>query len=151
MQTHAEYNRQGNGRTGLLMSRNVTVKLKNVIMTFLGMMIRLLFILIVLYYIYQWSLKAYDFGYRIFTEEPVSSGVGVDVDVTIPEGSGAMDIGEILEDRGLIQDRWLFFWQERLSQYHGKIQPGTYELSTAMTAEEMMAAMVPQNSDDESE
>ena len=125
------------------MNRNVVIKIKNVIMTFLGMMVRLLFILVVLNYIHQGALKAYDFGYRVFTETPVSSGVGVDVEVTIPEGSGAMDIGEILEDRGLIRDHRLFFIQERLSQYHGKIKPGTYELSTAMTAEEMMAVMAP--------
>ena len=133
------------------MSRNGAVKLKNVIMTFLGMMVRLLFILVVLYYIYQGALKAYDFGYRIFTEEPVSSGVGVDVEVTIPEGSGAMDIGEILEDRGLIRDQRLFFLQELLSQYHGKVKPGTYKLSTAMTAEEMLEVMAPQDSDENSD
>ena len=107
-----------------MMNRNTAIKLKNVIMTFLGMLVRLLLILLALYYIYQGAIKAYGFGYRIFTEEPVSSGVGVDVEVTIPEGSGVMDIGEILEDRGLIRDHKLFFLQERLSQYHGKIKPG---------------------------
>ncbi len=133
------------------MNRNAAIKIKNVIMTFLGMLIRLLLILLCLYYIYQGALKAYDFGYRIFTEEPVSSGVGVDVEVNIPEGAGAMDIGEILEDRGLIRDHRLFFLQEFLSQYHGKIKPGKYELSTAMTADEMMAVMSPEDDEDSDE
>ena len=31
--------------------------------------------------------------------------------------------------------------QELLSEDHGKIQPGIYDLSTAMTAQEMMAVM----------
>ena len=130
------------------MNRNIAIKLKNVIMTFLGMLVRLLLILLCLYYIYQGALKAYDFGYRIFTEEPVSSGVGVDVEVSIPEGSGAMDIGEILEDRGLIRDHRLFFLQESLSKYHGKVKPGKYTLSTAMTAEEMLAVMAPEDDED---
>ena len=133
------------------MNRNIAVKVKNVIMTFLGMLVRLLLILLALYYIYQGALKAYDFGYRIFTEGPVSSGVGVDVEVTIPEGSGAMDIGEILEDRGLIRDHRLFFLQEILSKYHGKVKPGKYTLSTAMTAEEMLAVMAPEDSDEDSD
>ena len=133
------------------MNRNTAVKVKNVIMTFLGMLVRLLFILIALYYIYQGAHLAYDFGYRIFTEEPVSSGVGVDVEVTIPEGSGEMDIGKILEDKGLIRDHKLFFLQERLSKYHGKVKPGKYKLSTAMTVDEMLEAMAPEDSEEDAE
>ncbi len=133
------------------MNRNAAITIKNVIMTFLGMLVRLLFILVALYYIHKAALWAYDFGYRIFTEEPVSSGVGVEVEITIPEGSGAMDIGEILEERGLIRDHKLFFLQEKLSQYRGKMKPGTYELSTAMTAEEMMEVMSPKDHSEDEE
>ncbi len=42
---------------------------------------------------------------------------------------------------GLITDKNLFKLQERFSEYHGMERPGTYELSTAMTPEEMLVVM----------
>ncbi|MBO6148750.1 MAG: endolytic transglycosylase MltG [Lachnospiraceae bacterium] len=102
---------------------------------------RFLVILVLVFFIYRLVFQAYDFGYRVFSEPPISEEPGIDIDVTIPMGSGAMDIGEILENRGLIRDKRLFFVQERLSAYHGKLEPGTYTLNTSMTAEDMIAVM----------
>ncbi|MCR5625741.1 MAG: endolytic transglycosylase MltG [Lachnospiraceae bacterium] len=133
------------------MKKGPEIKIIGVIMTFLGMMVRILLVIVCLYYIYKGAIWAYGFGYRIFTEEPVSSGDGVEVEITIPDGSSAMDIGEILEERGLIRDKKLFFVQEFLSAYHKKMESGTYTLSTAMTAEEMMAEMTPDTSSEEEE
>ena len=36
----------------------------------------------------------------------------------------------MLQDKGLIRDAGLFRIQELLSENHGKIQPGIYDLST---------------------
>ena len=47
----------------------------------------------------------------------------------------------MLEEKGLIEDARLFVVQELLSAYHGEILPGIYDLSTSMTAEEMLAVM----------
>jgi UPF0755 protein len=68
---------------------------------------------------------------------------GVDVVVTIPMGSSVAETGELLKGYGLIRDDRLFILQERLSDYHDKLEPGTYTLNTSMTAEEMMAVMAP--------
>ena len=46
-----------------------------------------------------------------------------------------------MEEKGLIEDARLFVVQELLSAYHGEILPGIYDLSTSMTAEEMLAVM----------
>ena len=119
------------------------MNLKKAVISLLAILIRVMIIVAVLLMIYRVAFQAYDFGYRVFSEPPVSSGDGVEVSVTIPMGSSALDIGEILENRGLIRSKWLFFVQERLSEYHGLLLPGTYTLSSAMTAEEMMAAMAP--------
>ena len=85
--------------------------------------------------------KAYDFGYRIFKEEPMSPAPGYTMSVAIVEGKSAKEIGIILEEKGLIRDANLFYLQELVSDYHDKLMPGVYELSTAMTPEEMMAVM----------
>ena len=57
------------------------------------------------------------------------------------EPVSAKDVGQMLEERGLIRYANLFVIQELLSENHDKIQPGIYDLSTAMTAEEMLEVM----------
>ena len=87
------------------------------------------------------AYTAYDYGYRIFGEMPITSGEGRNVTVTIKEGADAKAIGEMLENKGLIRDGELFVLQELISDYHNDLLPGTYELNTSMTAEQMMEIM----------
>jgi len=54
-----------------------------------------------------------------------------------------------MEEKGLTRDATLFALQYLLSEYKEDIKPGTYEVSTAMTAEEIMAAMVPEQTTEE--
>ncbi|MBQ7766558.1 MAG: endolytic transglycosylase MltG [Lachnospiraceae bacterium] len=91
--------------------------------------------------VYNLGMKAYDFGYRIFAEEPVELGTGRTVSVSIVEGKTVSEIGEILEEKGLIRDAKLFYFQEMFSEYKGELKPGVYELSTGMTPYEMMEIM----------
>ena len=100
--------------------------------------------------IYKVSVTAYDYGFRVFGETPVSQGEGRIVIVTIPEGKSVMEIGEILVANGLIRDAKLFWIQEKVSVYKDELKPGVYELSTSMTAEEMMGIMA-EEPEDESE
>ena len=46
-----------------------------------------------------------------------------------------------LQEAGLIEDSNLFIVQELLSAHHGKILPGIYDLSTEMTAGQMLEIM----------
>jgi len=94
--------------------------------------------------IYKGALMAYDYGYRVFTESPVSVGEGRTISVEIKDGQSALDIGKMLKQKGLIRDERIFFIQETLSEYRGKEVPGIYDLSTAMTAQEMLAIICPE-------
>ncbi len=127
------------------------IRIKNVILTFLGMLVRILLVLLALYYIYKLAFIAYDFGFQVFTEEAVSQGDGLEVVVHIPEGASALEIGEILEERGLIDDRRLFFVRSMLSAWRGKMQGGTYTLNTSMKSEDMMKVMSPSEKEDDEE
>ena len=100
--------------------------------------------------IYKGAVIAYDYGYRVFKEEPVAEAPGVDIQVDITIGKSTMDIGQILEDKGLIRNAKLFYIQNLLSHYKDKLQPGTYVLNTSMTMEEMMEIMsvVPETTDE---
>lgn len=105
--------------------------------------------LVVVILVYNLGLKAYDFGYRIFAEEPIELGNGRVVSVSIVEGKSVSEIGEILEEKGLIRDAKLFYFQEMFSEYKGELQPGVYELSTGMTPYEMMEIMSASEEEDE--
>lgn len=130
------------------------MSIKEVIGSTVELIIKIVVLVFAATYIIKAATAAYDYGYRIFTEEPVAIGEGRTISVNVKEPVSVMEVGEMLEERGLIRDGKLFLLQELLSENHGKIQPGIYDLSTAMTAEEMidvMAADAPEEEDAEGE
>lgn len=95
----------------------------------------------IILFVVRTASSAYDFGYRVFADEPVSSGEGRTITVAVSEGDDIETIAQMLEDKGLIRDAKLFRVQELLSAYHDDILPGIYDLNTAMKAEEMLQMM----------
>lgn len=114
---------------------------KEIVASVFGTTLKIVFIVWVVMFVYKYAFIAYDYGYRIFGETPITSGEGRTVTVVIPENAKAKQIGEILELKGLIREAELFVVQERISDYHDQILPGEYELNTSMTAEQMMEIM----------
>lgn len=106
-----------------------------------GIAIKIIVAVVVVMFVYKYAFVAYDYGYRIFGEKPITSGEGRDITVVVSNGDGAKEIGEVLESKGLIRDAKLFVIQEKLSNYSGKIPAGEYVLNTSMTAEEMIEVM----------
>lgn len=110
-------------------------------LTVLGAILKVVTVIVAVMLIYRGAAACYDYGYRIFTEPAVSEGVGRNVTVTVRGDISPMEIGELFADKGLVRDAKLFALQYLLSEYREDMIPGTYELSTAMTAEEMMEVM----------
>ena len=106
---------------------------------------------VVLMFIYRYSIMAYDYGYRIFGEEAGDAEPGRDVTVEVTESDSPQDVGQMLEQKGLIRDATLFVIQEKLAGLENGIAPGTYNLNTAMTVEEMMEIMATASRETESE
>lgn len=103
--------------------------------------IKVIVIAVVVMFVFRTATTAYDFGYKVFADKPVSVSGGRTITVGIAESASVKDIAQMLEEKGLIEDARLFVVQELLSAYHGEILPGIYDLSTSMTAEEMLAVM----------
>ena len=95
----------------------------------------------VVVFIVRGASKAYDFGYRVFADEPISVSGGRTITVGISENMSVKDIALMLEEKGLIEDADLFVVQELLSAYHGELRPGIYDRGTDMTATQMMEIM----------
>ena len=120
------------------------MKAKQVTGAVFNMIFRLVLSIIIILVVYRLAMYSYHLGYMVFADVAKEAEPGRD---------STMDVAKTLENRGLIDDARVFFLQEMLSEYRGKIQPGIYTLNTSMTAEKMlaeMAANVPSD-DEESE
>lgn len=117
------------------------MEIKQLIGSAIETIIKIAAVVFLVTFVYDAAIKAYDYGYRVFAEEPVSVGDGRTISISVEASDSVRDIGKNLEEKGLIRDANLFFVQELLSEYHGKIQPGIYDLNTSMTNDEMMAIM----------
>lgn len=113
--------------------------------------VKIIVLVLIVRYVVGTAIMAYDFGYRIFTEEAVSAEPGTTYTVELSEETTPGQVAEALEDYGLVRDKDLFYAQYLLSAYKDKLMPGNYELSTAMTAEEMLAIMSSSYVDEEEE
>lgn len=100
--------------------------------------IKIVVAVIIIVSVFRLAVYAYDFGYQVFADVPVSEGEGMVVSVVVSEGQSSREFAKMLEQRGLIHDANAFYIYERLSDYKDKLQPGVYELSTSMKAEEML-------------
>ncbi len=119
------------------------MKLTQILSTILSAIIKIAIAIWIVNFIYTKTLAAYDFGYRVFTEAPISPAPGRDVTISYTEGKSFKDLAKSLEEKGLVRDYKLAMVQMYASAYKNTIKPGAYTLNTSMTTEEMMKAMSP--------
>lgn len=106
-----------------------------------AMLAKIVLSVVVIILIFKLAVGAYDFGFNLFADIPVDEGDGRTVNVVISESQDAMDVGKMLEEKGLIRDAKMFYIQEKLSDYKDQMVAGSYELNTAMSIEDMLEAL----------
>lgn len=114
---------------------------KSLIAAVTGTILKVAVAVLLIMVIYRGAIMAYDYGYRIFEEPAISLGEGRTVSVTITEGMSPKEMGQLFLSKGLIRDEKLFVLQYYFSEFREDLKSGEFELSTAMTVEEMMEAM----------
>lgn len=90
------------------------MNIKNLALGFMGFIVRAAILAIAILVIFRIGQEAYDFGFRIYTEEAMSPAPGRDVAVTIVQGDSTMDVGRMFEEKGLIRDSKLFYVQKNV-------------------------------------
>lgn len=115
--------------------------IKQIIGSLVETCIKIVAAVFIIMFVYNTAIKAYDYGYRVFAEEPMTFGEGRTISIYVKSEDSVKAIGENLQEKGLIRDANLFYIQELLSEYHGKIMPGIYDLNTSMKVEEMLEIM----------
>lgn len=97
--------------------------------------------LVCAFFIVTWAGRAYAEGYGLFVQKPLDKSAEAHtemVTITQKDADSALAVGTILENQHLIGSRFAFALKSRLSGYDGTILPGTYILSSDMTAEELL-------------
>ena len=104
--------------------------------TALGAALRILIYAAVLGALVWGARMGYQFGREIFCPAAMSGEPGTEVQITVTEEDTVSDIAAVLEEKGLIDSRLIFFVQARL--FEVEFQPGTYTLSTAMDSRQIL-------------
>ena len=81
---------------------------KQVAGAFLGTIVKVVVVAVVIMFVYRFSVSAYDFGFRLFSDEPMTMGEGLTISVTVEDGESVKDVAAKLEENGLIRDAKLF-------------------------------------------
>lgn len=127
------------------------MKIRQILATILSALVKIAVVLWVANFIYTKTMSAYDFGYRVFTEEPISPSPGRDVQFSYTEGKSYMDIAKTMEEKGLVRDHNLAYIQILVSEGRKEMKPGAYTLNTSMTVEDMVTTMTQNDEYDEEE
>jgi len=101
----------------------------------------ILIIILLIFGVFTVGTIVYDFGYRIFAEESIDVVDGKEISVQVVKGMSGKELAEILKEKGLIRQTFLFQVQYRISDFNGKIKPGLYTLNTTMTPETIIETL----------
>ncbi len=120
-----------------------------IVLSILRMCISVLIFLLVVFAVLKLSGRAYDLGYRVYTEKPMEALPGRDKVVEVSKDMSAAELGTLLEEKGLVRDASLFWIQMKLSAYSDKVKPGLYTLNTAQGYREMLQVMAAEESEED--
>ncbi|WP_099468889.1 endolytic transglycosylase MltG [Konateibacter massiliensis] len=124
---------------------------KKVAGTIISVSIEVIFAALIIILIYNGGLKAYSFGFSVFAEQPMSSEPGRDINVSIDSGLSTYELGELLEEKGLIHDAKVFYVQMKLTGVSGDVIAGRYTLNTSMTVEQIIQTITTEPEESEEE
>lgn len=111
---------------------------KKIIGTVINVSFEIILLALVVIAVYNCGIKAYDFGYSIFTQGPVSAEPGEDILIKISDSDSEYDVAKLLKTKGVIKDANVFFTQLKLQSSSTKIVPGEYTVNTSMNFERII-------------
>ena len=98
---------------------------------------RLAFLALELVVMVYFGMAAFSFGQKIFAPITVEEAPGTDKEVVIESGTSIKQLGELLEEFGIVKDSRVFYVQSIIFQVK-KVKPGTYTFNTSKTGEEIL-------------
>ncbi len=122
-------------------NKSTTVKLTIRITSFvLRLFLNIMFYILVVILIVNASKYVYEFTYQLYGPDTVHApGTGKPIIFQIKKGESTMDVANKLENNLAIENKYSFYLKAKLEK--DVIMPGTYELSTDMTYDEILAVI----------
>lgn len=115
----------------------------------LRMVLQLLINIVILLLLLQVFTWAYNFSYKVFTDSALNPNSTREVEFVIQPDSSTIEIVDSLVEQGLVADKYVMIAKVYLSSYHGKMMPGTYVLSPAMSEDEILKVISRTGGEDE--
>lgn len=117
------------------------MRTSKMVLHILNVCIGILVFMLVVFGLVKLGNASYTMGYRVFMEPPMAGEPGEDKVIEVTEGMSSLALGRTLQEKGLVDNAYLFVIQMQLSAYAKKVKPGTYTLNTSQTAREMLIIM----------
>ncbi len=83
-------------------------------------------------------ILSYRLGFHSFANEPLGKEAQGVVTLKVRTGDGQQQVAEKLVKEGLLSSTIPFTFRYMLSEYRGKIQPGTYEIDESMGIDDIL-------------
>lgn len=93
---------------------------------------------LIVYLVVKIFSYSFNFAYKVFGDTAKEPGSSVYSLIEIPADSSTLEIGEALEDGGIIDDKLVFMVKVKVKGYGSKIVSGKYGLSPNMTYNEII-------------
>ena len=101
--------------------------------------LNVLFYVVAIIAIMRFSTAAYELSYQIFGNVTVQDAPGIDKTVTIQQGDSTVRIASMLEEKGIIVNKYSFLIRAKISiSDRHPIMPGDYVLNTSMPYETIL-------------
>lgn len=110
---------------------------KNTYLTVLGVCMRTLMNIFLVFLLVEGFTYSYQFSYELFADLPAAAASEQTTNITIPGSSSAKDVAMLLEVNGIVRNRYIFLARTYIGKYNTKLREGTYELSPKMTPDEI--------------
>lgn len=83
-------------------------------------------------------ILSYRFSYGAFANEPAGSNPNYKMEIVVEEGETQEEVAKQLYSMKMIHHPKQFLFRARLSEYDGKMKPGTYEVSAVMGIDDIL-------------
>lgn len=86
------------------------------------------------------GMAAFSFGQKLFAPITVEESPGTDKEVEVEAGTSIKQLGELLQEFGIIEDSNVFYVQSIIFEVK-TVKPGTYIFNTSQTGEEILSVV----------
>lgn len=105
--------------------------------TILGISVRLFINVLLVFFLMEGFVTGYQFSNKLFSDTPFAAASKETMEITIESGTSVMELAELLDDKKIVDGKYLFVARAYLGKYNSKIQAGTYILGPGMSPDEI--------------